>query len=124
MTLYKHITKPKHYNSHPSGVECIEVTRHLNFNLGNAFKYLFRRKHKGEEIENLKKALWYLQDELAHFEDTPFVDLYELRRNISNITSYEPRPFNQIMNLMLENTETELCYARDLLMAEIESLNK
>ena len=54
---------PKHYSSHPSGIECIEIAKHMNFCLGNAFKYVFRHKLKdvGNQILDLKKALWYLQ---------------------------------------------------------------
>lgn len=55
---------PAHYRSHPSGIECIEVTRHMNFNVGNAIKYLWRYMDKGDPVENLKKAQWYLDDEI------------------------------------------------------------
>lgn len=56
---------PQHYKSHPSGVECIDITRHMDFCLGNAFKYLFRCGSKGSPLEDLKKARWYLSDALA-----------------------------------------------------------
>lgn len=55
---------PSHYRRHPSGIECIEVTRHMNFNVGNAIKYLWRYIDKGDPVENLKKAQWYLDDEI------------------------------------------------------------
>lgn len=55
---------PAHYRRHPSGIECIEVTRHMNFNVGNAIKYLWRYMDKGDPVENLKKAQWYLDDEI------------------------------------------------------------
>lgn len=38
------VSHPKHYNDHPSGIECITITRHMNFNIGNAIKYLWRCK--------------------------------------------------------------------------------
>ena len=56
---------PAHYRKHPSGIECIEVTRHMNFNIGNAIKYIWRYQDKGDPIENLKKAQWYLNDEIT-----------------------------------------------------------
>ncbi len=59
---------PRHYTSHPSGVECIQITRHMGFNLGNAVKYIWRAdlKHDGAKaIEDLEKAVWYLRDEIA-----------------------------------------------------------
>lgn len=56
---------PDHYRKHPSGIECIEVTRFMNFNKGNAVKYIWRAGEKGNEIQDLEKAVWYLQDEIA-----------------------------------------------------------
>lgn len=91
------VNSPKHYNADPSGVECIQITRHRNFNVGNAIKYLWRAGLKGfdslqvtlwgsggggagsqpapmlpagdqsmrtKEIEDLKKAAWYIIDEI------------------------------------------------------------
>ena len=63
------VNHPDHYTSHPSGVECIEITEHMNFCIGNAFKYLFRRKFKGRELEDLRKARWYVQREIARRKD-------------------------------------------------------
>lgn len=58
------VNHPKHYTSHKSGVECIDITEHLNFCIGNAMKYLWRVDDKGDPIENLQKAKWYIQREL------------------------------------------------------------
>ena len=57
------INSPDHYN-HISGLECIEVTRHFNFCLGNAIKYIWRCNKKGRKVEDLKKAIWYLEEEI------------------------------------------------------------
>lgn len=62
------VNHPSHYTSHPSGVECIEVTRWMNFNLGNAIKYIWRAGNKGNALEDLKKARWYLDDEINRRE--------------------------------------------------------
>lgn len=62
------VNHPKHYTSHPSGVECITVTEHMNFNLGNAMKYIWRAGDKGNMIEDLKKAQWYLTREIIRLE--------------------------------------------------------
>jgi len=59
------VNRPKHYTNHPSGVECIAITRHMGFNLGNAMKYIWRCDLKKDAIEDLEKAVWYLQDEIA-----------------------------------------------------------
>lgn len=64
------VNHPTHYTSDPSGVEAIEITRHRNFNVGNAFKYLWRAGLKNQEtqIEDLKKAIFYIQDEINRLE--------------------------------------------------------
>lgn len=58
------VDHPFHYTSHPSGVEVIEVVQDMGFCLGNAWKYLARHRLKGRPIQDLEKALWYLQREL------------------------------------------------------------
>lgn len=66
------VNHPSHYTSHPSGVECIEITRHYCFSIGNAIKYLWRAglkrdaalEDKQKEIEDLKKAMWYIKDRI------------------------------------------------------------
>ena len=62
------INSPPHYNSHPSGIECIQITEHCNFCIGNAIKYLWRSDEKGAPIEDLQKAIWYIQREIARRE--------------------------------------------------------
>lgn len=58
------VEHPPHYTSHPSGVECIQITEHMNFNVGNAIKYLWRCDQKGKHLEDLKKARWYIDREI------------------------------------------------------------
>ena len=63
------INHPAHYTGVTAEIECIDVARHLNFQLGNAFKYVWRAGKKGGrdmKLEDLKKALWYLQDSIGH----------------------------------------------------------
>ena len=71
------VGKPAHYNSHPSGIECIDVTRHYCFSIGNAIKYLWRaglKKEQGKtnrqkEIEDLQKAIWYINDRIKELQN-------------------------------------------------------
>ena len=58
------VNHPKHYNTHPSGIECIQITEHMGFNLGNAVKYIWRADEKGNALEDLKKAAWYIDREI------------------------------------------------------------
>lgn len=72
MAKKDNVNHPKHYTSDPSGIECIDVTRHRNFNIGNAIKYLWRAGLKidadkssiNKQIEDLEKAVWYIVDEI------------------------------------------------------------
>ena len=58
------VNHPPHYTAHPSGVECIQITEHMNFCLGNAIKYIWRADLKHDAIEDLKKAVWYVNREI------------------------------------------------------------
>ena len=62
------VDHPAHYTDHPSGVECITITEHMNFNLGNAIKYIWRAGLKGKQTQDLNKAIWYLQREMKRLE--------------------------------------------------------
>lgn len=71
------VNHPKHYNQHPAGIECIDIIRHYTCDIANALKYLWRAGLKGEigkeaaekEIEDLEKALWYIEDYHKHFTE-------------------------------------------------------
>lgn len=74
------VNHPSHYTSHPSGIECIDIARYYDFDIGNVFKYIWRAGLKKDadltdiqkEIEDLEKAKWYLEDKInqlkKHFE--------------------------------------------------------
>lgn len=64
------VNHPKHYTSHPSGIETIEITRWMNFNLGNSIKYILRSGKKSEDtaIQDLEKAIWYITDEIKRLK--------------------------------------------------------
>jgi len=67
------INHPSHYTSHPSGVECIQITEHMTFCAGNAVKYIWRAGLKNPEnpVEDLKKAAWYIEREIARLSGAP-----------------------------------------------------
>lgn len=67
------VNHPGHYTSHPSGVECIQITEHMSFCLGNAIKYIWRADLKGNAIEDLRKARWYVDREIARLGGEPAV---------------------------------------------------
>lgn len=116
------VAHPKHYNNHPSKIECITITRRLNFNLGNTFKYLFRNEHKGKRDEDLKKALWYIEDEIkqvqAKAEDSVSWDMllvasYEENKNLA--VAYR----NLAVAVDFDHALCCLRSARDAIMKEI-----
>lgn len=64
-TLRDVINHPKHYTTHPSKIECIQVTEHMSFCLGNAVKYIWRADLKHDDpIQDLRKAIWYIEREI------------------------------------------------------------
>lgn len=65
------VDHPAHYNQHPSGVECIEVIRHMPHNLGAAVKYLWRAGLKDQQpsVQDLRKAVWYIEDHIRMLEE-------------------------------------------------------
>ena len=66
--MVDNVNFPPHYRQHPSGIECIQVTEHMGFCLGNAVKYIWRADLKGDAIEDLRKARWYLDREIEKRE--------------------------------------------------------
>lgn len=60
---------PSHYKSTIPNVECIDVTKHMDFCTGNAMKYIWRHEHKGKPTEDLEKAIWYLQKKIEMLKE-------------------------------------------------------
>lgn len=63
--MSEQVNHPSHYNQ-IKGIECIDVAEQLNFNLGNALKYIWRCEDKGNKIQDLKKAIWYIDREIKN----------------------------------------------------------
>jgi len=144
----EHVNHPKHYNSHPNGIECIDIIRHYVCDIANAIKYLWRAGLKPEmgkddaekEIEDLKKALWYIDDfyeaEIIHYGQMCDLDysLATVERTTGHkpckITEgYEPNIGNAIKNLLpvgiTFNGEDYTCENwRDNLDAAAKSIRK
>lgn len=74
------VNHPSHYTwlKEKCGIEVIDITRHLDFDKGNAIKYLLRAGYKKDsslsnvekEIEDLKKAIWYITDKIQMLQGT------------------------------------------------------
>ena len=100
MEQQDNVNHPSHYTSHPSGVECIEITRHYCFAIGNAIKYLWRcglKKDIGmsaidKEIEDMKKAIWYIKDRIHQINHSKYV--------------YKGHYYTVLQNLKMKNPST------------------
>jgi hypothetical protein len=66
--MHDPVNHPQHYTSHPSGIEVIQITEHMNFCLGNAVKYILRADLKGNAVQDLQKARWYIDREIQRRE--------------------------------------------------------
>lgn len=134
-TKKEQINHPSHYNSHPSKIECIEMIRRFDFNLGSSFKYLYRRDEKENLIQDIKKALWYVQDELkirnaqkgvycffARLLNIPnlfkYVEYRKRSKLVSNVVSHETNSFTPIIYHCLNDADYYIYDMSDLKTVE------
>ena len=72
--MHDPVNHPSHYTSHPArcgcgqSIECIQITEHMNFCLGNAVKYIWRAGLKGDAVEDLQKAHFYIEREIQRLK--------------------------------------------------------
>jgi len=96
--MFSKVNHPKHYTTHPSGIECITITRHMNFNLGNAIKYIWRagEKEPNTTLLDLEKAIWYIKDEIDRLKKEPKDAYYQSPHETSSSVPTKPyRPENE-----------------------------
>ncbi len=112
------VNHPPHYNGHASGVECIEVTERLPFNLGNAFKYVFRHRAKNGR-QDLEKARWYLQRELDR-QQRSGIGIGALQSALSlskRIAAHEPYPIGTALVAIASDEPAEALHWVEHLLA-------
>ncbi len=118
------INHPKHYTGVTSEIECIDIARHLNFQLGNAFKYVWRAGKKGGsdmELEDLKKALWYLEDSIGH----GYNDFDKCDHVAEEITQIVTRDDDSLRSNILRNIAAQRVHAAaNFLRQMIEELER
>jgi Protein of unknwon function (DUF3310) len=124
------VNRPLHYCSHPSGIEAIVLTEKMNFNVGNAFKYLYRCTEKGNALQDLKKAQWYINRELElrkklRFrwlsEDQYFNAVFCKDDNIKKVIYYDDR-YSAWMSNALERLYTASVQKRGIRALEHAAL--
>ena len=87
MTLPKSVNHPSHYGGEDNPYEAIKIIEALGlgFNLGNAIKYISRAGKKGSTVEDLQKAVWYLEREIFLNSPTMSVDTKDYVETLSNV---------------------------------------
>jgi hypothetical protein len=117
------VNHPPHYNEHPSKVECIELKRELVSDIGDAFKYIWRRSLKDSETQDLDKAIWYILDDREH--QIPRIELSGLaQHHLATIIKAEPNlKIATIFQLLVIISTTIVDYSMyDLVVNLIKSL--
>ena len=110
------VNKPPHYKD-ASGIECKEITCHrkMPFSLGNAIKYLYRAGSKGDLLEDLKKAEWYLRVAYLNSEAVPV----EVVRRLSEVAAVRKTQAGRALNLI---SRRQVLYAYRVVKSEIERM--
>lgn len=101
------VNHPQHYTTHPSCVETIDITRQLEFNLGNAWKYLMRFRYKGNPVEDLKKAVWYLKDYVKNMTKDRYTMSLEQRTRCAGMMFNPNLTQNKITSDMIKVIKSE-----------------
>jgi len=115
------VNHPKHYNTHPSGIECVEYEELLPGNLAHACVYVWRHEHKGHPTEDLEKALWFLRRE----RQRSLTEQAEAEKFLQLTERYQPglraeerlRPLRQF----IRDDDFVACVVETLLTYEVES---
>ena len=110
------VNKPPHYKD-ASGIECKEITCHrkMPFSLGNAIKYLYRAGSKGDLLEDLKKAEWYLRVAYLNSEALPV----EVVRRLSEVAAVRKTEAGKALNLISRH---QVLDAYRVVKSEVEQL--
>lgn len=130
-TLEEEVNVPKHYRTHESGIEAIEITRHLPADLSNAWKYAMRYQDKGTPKKDLKKLVWYMNDYLKHFIDDNnevnakfdvpgYVKLAMLTVQAAEPDETIAEMFNQIIGIVVSQGIGNPCKLKQILFAVTE----
>lgn len=133
-TIEEEVNTPKHYRSHESNIEAIEVTRYVNFNIGNCWKYLMRYRDKQTPKKDIMKAVWYIKDFTKHFIDYSNECIYhhnvneEVINKMIKVEEFEPNEiikamFSQLIMIITLNKVIDR-KAFDLCVYELEEFAK
>ena len=124
------INHPKHYNTHPSMVECIDLIEWLGTNRGSAVKYLWRKDDKGKPKQDADKALWFTSREVQRLKKYrlhwSFCDEIptEIEAAFEKWKAFEPDGWRKdVVCLIWEGHSTHLQKAVDILATEVHRMS-
>jgi hypothetical protein len=99
------VNHPAHYNKHPRGIEVIDFVEHMDFCTGNAIKYIARAEYKGNEIQDLQKAIWYIQRKIETLQEKQEIQEKQEKPLLENCVNGEETPHNIVHELPQETQE-------------------
>ena len=118
------IHHPKHYTSDGCGVEAIEVTSLLPACISNAVKYVWRCGKKDEDLQELKKALWYINysidNDLPSFVDQ-LSDSLEFQSLVEKVKSHWAGNKYMFIDAVYWGNQETMKKALELMILELES---
>jgi hypothetical protein len=112
---------PAHYQNHPSGIECIEISKHLSGCLAQAFQYVWRCGQKDAPIQELKKALWFIEVE-TFLDNHQRLNKTDIAENIYKVSKHEPDTNKQLALLSIASANTSHDERADYLSTAIKSI--
>ena len=115
---------PSHYKSHPSGVQCIDISKHLSGCLAQAFQYVWRCGQKDDPIQELDKAIWFIKAEMT-VDDYAIVNYSAIVGNITLVRSSEvdTRRAVALSNIAIANKYT-IAHRNNRLASAIQAIEK
>lgn len=122
---YDAVEKPFHYNQYEH--EVIELTECLGFCLGNAVKYILRAPFKGREVEDLKKAKWYLErlvDQQVNLRDEILLADKHIDRLKALAETYDNETVSILIDAAFDRDHEELTSVIGDLEMQVEDLEK
>lgn len=102
------VNHPAHYTQHPSGYECIDITRHMTYTMGNAVKYIWRCDLKNG-VEDVQKAHWYVKDADGHSDRifTSLDDRLDAQPKLDAVIATEPDPHKRLFYTAINDLDVE-----------------
>ena len=97
------VNHPDHYMN-ASGVECIDIVKHMKFCSGNAMKYIYRLGNKDEAAQEIKKAIFYLGVASAEEETNDYTKAPNIKSLFDKVSEVQPREIKAAMLMIYDES--------------------